>query len=56
MVEEVVLLVVEEVGGEERFWHLLMTCICLASDWLTALSVTVIKPIQPTERLRERTR
>ena len=36
--------VVEEVGGEER----------LASDWLTALSITVIIPIQLTERKKER--
>ena len=31
-----------------------MTCKWFASDWLTALSVTVIKPIKLTERLRER--
>ena len=37
-------------GRTAGFWLLLMTCKWLASDWLAAVSVTVIKPIQPTER------
>ena len=36
------------------FGLLFMTCKCLASDWLTALSVTVIKPLTENERDRER--
>ena len=33
-----------------------MTYKCITSDWLTALSVTAIKPIQLPERLREKER
>ena len=50
--------VVEAVGREERHFcsysWIFMTWKCLASDWLTELSVTVIKPIKLPERLRER--
>ena len=44
--------VVVEVAWEERpdFGSSFMRCKWLASDWLTALSVTVIIPIQFTER------
>ena len=33
-----------------------MTCKCLTSDWLTALSITVINPIKLPERRERETR
>ena len=44
------------VGFGEKNIKIVMTCKCLTSDWLTALSITVINPIKLPERRERETR